>query len=544
MTFSVDLDLWSPQKGPVQDAETRARTGDGRGKDFASSLLGVPANSIPETSRSLFAGPADALTSLNAVNLHAPRADAAPETLLGPTDPSSFSGALAISTPPAADLAESDAEDAASKPSVPTDEADPERASIAAAAEDIKADPKALMDAESTQLPAGLPLPPLSAEVADATAFSEAALITDPSAQELVSEQSATAQDLLRAGGPGRAEGELEPDRDDLTATDDAMPVPVAAPTAAATVQPDAKATGITITPPETFVAMTAGVSKQAQAVDSELNNGQLVFEMSNVVDGDSPAVGTAPAEGGLNVTDGNSTARAQAPASNDNSATTSDEPLPRLPDARPAGEAAMAAAATTETTSSLATATTGSDAFASASSSSSPFLFGPTSGHSPITAQAALSQPVLQTVPTHAVMVATASELPGIVARSSTEAQDDRVVVQLDPPELGRVSIDFKFDAQGLQHVTITAETPEAMRQLRQMHFELTQALERNGLSGQSMSFQHQHPQQDNSWGQQTRMAGAKFDTPVLSGNGLVIAADSGPGRQAASGGRLDIKL
>lgn len=155
-------------------------------------------------------------------------------------------------------------------------------------------------------------------------------------------------------------------------------------------------------------------------------------------------------------------------------------------------------------------------------------------------------TQPVASTqlAPTHSVVVATTTQLPDIVARATTDPQDDRIVVQLDPPELGRVSIDFKFDAQGLQHVTITAENPEAMRQLRQMHFELVQALERNGLSGQNLSFQNQTPQQNESWSQQAKAGGNRPDGPSLSGSGLVVAADSNPHRLVASSGRLDIRL
>lgn len=149
-----------------------------------------------------------------------------------------------------------------------------------------------------------------------------------------------------------------------------------------------------------------------------------------------------------------------------------------------------------------------------------------------------------LQFTPTHTAVITTATQLPDIVARATGNGQEDRIVVQLDPPELGRLSIDFKFDAQGLQHVTITAESPEAMRQLRQMHFELVQALERNGLSSQNMSFQHQNPQQNEGWGQQAKFVNARFDSPALSGGGLVIAADSNPHRQIASGGRLDLRL
>lgn len=146
---------------------------------------------------------------------------------------------------------------------------------------------------------------------------------------------------------------------------------------------------------------------------------------------------------------------------------------------------------------------------------------------------------------PTHAVLIAAPSHLPDIVARATRDGgQEDRITVQLDPPELGRISIDFRFDGQGLQHVTLTAETPEAMRQLRQMHFELVQALERNGLSGQDMTFQHHNPQQNEGWGQQTRPGGARPEAPPLTSSGLIMSADNTPSRQTASSGRLDIRL
>lgn len=176
-----------------------------------------------------------------------------------------------------------------------------------------------------------------------------------------------------------------------------------------------------------------------------------------------------------------------------------------------------------------------------------SPMLagaLGGTSSQASAFLQTAANPAAPQLAPTHAALVATATQLPDIIARATGNGQEDSIVVQLDPPELGRLSIDFKFDAQGLQHVTITAESPEAMRQLRQMHFELVQALERNGLSSQNMSFQHQNPQQNEGWGQQAKFGNARFDSPALSGGGLVIAADSNPHRQIASGGRLDLRL
>ena len=76
---------------------------------------------------------------------------------------------------------------------------------------------------------------------------------------------------------------------------------------------------------------------------------------------------------------------------------------------------------------------------------------------------------------------------------RLATEGPADQntVEIQLDPPELGRVSIDFRFEGQTLQQVTITAETPEAIRRLREMHFDLVQTLEQEGHTGQDMTFQ-----------------------------------------------------
>ena len=93
--------------------------------------------------------------------------------------------------------------------------------------------------------------------------------------------------------------------------------------------------------------------------------------------------------------------------------------------------------------------------------------------------------------------ILAKPADIPNLVADSipSADPGNDRVVVQLDPPELGRVTIDFKFDGQILQGVTITGETPEALRQLRHMHFELIQALEQNGLSNSDLDFRQEQP-------------------------------------------------
>lgn len=112
---------------------------------------------------------------------------------------------------------------------------------------------------------------------------------------------------------------------------------------------------------------------------------------------------------------------------------------------------------------------------------------------------------PSMQTVAVQAAaqtspptIVASPADIPDIVSRTlQSQEAGERIVVQLDPPELGRVTIDFKLDPDGVQAVTVTAETPEAIKRLRLMNFELLQALEQNGLNGRSFSLEYQQSDQ-----------------------------------------------
>jgi flagellar hook-length control protein FliK len=100
------------------------------------------------------------------------------------------------------------------------------------------------------------------------------------------------------------------------------------------------------------------------------------------------------------------------------------------------------------------------------------------------------------------ATLVAAPEEITDIVTtRLGAGDRPEKIAIQLDPPELGRVSIEFKFDGQGLQHVVVTGETPEAMTKLRQMHAQLVQSLEQNGLSASNMSFSQDTPQRHPQW-------------------------------------------
>ncbi len=164
------------------------------------------------------------------------------------------------------------------------------------------------------------------------------------------------------------------------------------------------------------------------------------------------------------------------------------------------------------------------------------------------------VSQPAPQSVQSpvqmttaNAVVTASPAETVKIItdAVSSPDDTPDRITVQLDPPELGRVSIDFKFDAHGIQHITVTGESPEATRQLRLMHFELTQALERGGLSSQNMTFQQQQSGHQQS---HTPASGRLFENngpstdPALLTSATLTADSIRPARTASGG--LDIRL
>jgi hypothetical protein len=159
--------------------------------------------------------------------------------------------------------------------------------------------------------------------------------------------------------------------------------------------------------------------------------------------------------------------------------------------------------------------------------------------------AQPAQSQ--IQMTPANAIVTASPAETVKIITDTVSSPNDppDRITVQLDPPELGRVSIDFKFDAHGIQHITVTGDSPEALRQLRLMHFELTQALERNGLSSENMTFQQQQSGQQQSHTPADRRlfgdSGPVAEPAILTAAN--ITADSIRPARTASGG-LDIRL
>jgi flagellar hook-length control protein FliK len=146
---------------------------------------------------------------------------------------------------------------------------------------------------------------------------------------------------------------------------------------------------------------------------------------------------------------------------------------------------------------------------------------------------------------PTNALVTASPADTVKIITDTIAAPDDapDRITVQLDPPELGRVSIDFKFDSHGLQHVTVTGENPEALRQLRLMHFELTQALERSGLSSQNMTFQQQQSGQQQAQSSPARSLFSTQDSDT-SNSPLITPAVQPARPPRTAGGGLNIRL
>ena len=127
------------------------------------------------------------------------------------------------------------------------------------------------------------------------------------------------------------------------------------------------------------------------------------------------------------------------------------------------------------------------------------------------------------------AIPIASPNDLTAVVMNAIQNGADpqEQLIVQLDPPELGRIMIDFKFDAQGLQQITVTSENPEALKRLREMHAELTSALQDQGLSGDNLSFQQDSQDRPQSnWGAQAR-----------SENELIFAAAEDQRRTPSSG-------
>lgn len=545
MTFSVDPDFWLFQSGPRQDGLTRTEASEGRGKAFASSLFGVSESpEAPEVDFMRAEGDALMLASLDLAQVSTVPAstddglaqvDSASEPPLPDTD---FTQRPAPAvTPEVANL----------KPSHPA-EAQPARGEIIPTLSQ-SVPPNINMSAEAPSLAdADLPEDAPQAETTPAAPLPLALPAAEPTPIGTMSEASPEAPDAKPASPPERKplapEAPVEADINlphDLSALPLAAPVIPAAPPLPAPVEiaspPDSE---LAAAPPPTQPQSPPATSDVAEPAEASPRAVQIPAEAMVVIPAATPATTVSPPPIKPTVP------VAAAPAAD----TRQSRPVSTEVEMQPAPlegtfvDMLETVAPPTSAYEASAQPQGGAGGDAASGSPIAPLSAGGSVLQGQSASQIAILPASTPLAPTHAVLIAAPSQLPDVVARATHGERDDRITVQLDPPELGRISIDFKFDGQGLQHVTITAENPEAMRQLRQMHFELVQALERNGLSSQDMSFQHQNPQQNQGWGQQATLGGARPDAPALTGSGLIMAADNTPNRQSASSGRLDIRL
>ncbi|KCZ92228.1 flagellar hook-length control protein FliK [Hyphomonas johnsonii] len=498
MTFTFEADFASRPTLKATDATVRAPAGIGRKADFAASLLkagqGQPPTEDPD------------------------KAD------LSDTGTLAATAALMPQAPEPAEVTPAG------------DEAD----ATAIASEPIAV---ALPDASLISAEPNLPVPALPTEPAAGTGPDAASGTRVDAGTTGIVARSDPAQAITPAATVVPAESTdlpAESPAKDAPQVDASTPVPAQPDTTLARSAPDAASVRTPDSPPATDPAAlsdsdstttaTSGIAvvgnPHAQA-DRTAATATAGVTASNAVSGRPaarPAPGTGPSAGhdsgrapmkgaphGVRIDDGESTAAlAAAPSAFD-----------ELVEAAPKHHG-----------------TQGTDAPVQTATSALP---GPVS--TPVGANAA---PVAMT-PTQSLVSATPAQVVDIISDSLAAPEDrkDRITVQLDPPELGRVSIDFKFDAHGLQHVTVTGDNPEAMRHLRMMHFELVQALERQGLSGQNMSFQQNLPHQQDQNNQPGSGAPALHhpspDTIVVK---PAIVAASNTSRLSSTGGGLNIKL
>lgn len=149
-------------------------------------------------------------------------------------------------------------------------------------------------------------------------------------------------------------------------------------------------------------------------------------------------------------------------------------------------------------------------------------------------------------------VLVASMDQLPEVLTELPMRVREseDRIHIQLDPPELGRIALDFKFSPNGLQHVSVIAETPEALNALRNMHQQLILALESQGFARETISFSHSSGSfgDPNSGHEQTYVqtgrAGAHETEAAMAGvdDDALVASSKSAIRLLSE--RLDIRL
>ncbi len=81
------------------------------------------------------------------------------------------------------------------------------------------------------------------------------------------------------------------------------------------------------------------------------------------------------------------------------------------------------------------------------------------------------------------AAPVPAAQQVAVVVSQLVSRAGAHRMVLQLQPEDLGRIQVSIERTATGATHVALTADRPETLRVLLRDHAEIARALDRAGV-------------------------------------------------------------
>jgi Flagellar hook-length control protein FliK len=123
------------------------------------------------------------------------------------------------------------------------------------------------------------------------------------------------------------------------------------------------------------------------------------------------------------------------------------------------------------------------------------------------------------------------------IVAAITNRGMDTSIEVRLDPPELGRVSIDFEGRGGDIIRATVAAEAPDTLELMRRNIDILQRELEKSGLANIDLQFRERGAQSDASFSSERFGSGRQHD------GALGIEMNNAPHHIAAVSldGRLD---
>jgi flagellar hook-length control protein FliK len=147
------------------------------------------------------------------------------------------------------------------------------------------------------------------------------------------------------------------------------------------------------------------------------------------------------------------------------------------------------------------------------------------------------------QTTPPPNIMTAVTNTVAEVLVQ--TKETTKGIVVQLDPPEMGRVYVDFIFEQDNAVSVVIRAESAESQMILRERQDFFHHLLSENGFGEVDIQFDNQTGQQnDNSFEDES-----SFEAKVLRDSDLaLIVSQNNPAPQNFQSGihntQIDIRL